>query len=147
MFYLNKYFEYLNEVRVHLFSFIDGRQLILLLIVYHQSSPYCLCRETNESSFLFVHSITLRRQQVRQSRCHANGSHILNAHLAKQGMCDLLAQTPYKHQHSIELYIRKVLENWNRQVTYRHSLRRACFAVKYRFLTVDILHFRSFIPC
>ena len=44
-----------------------------------------------------------------------------------------------------QLYVRKVLENRERWVTYRHSLGRARF-VKYRFSPVHILHFLLF-PC
>ena len=48
----------------------------------------------------------------------------------------------------LQLYVRKVLKNRERWVTYRHSLGRARFA-KYRFSTVHILrflHFRCFFP-
>ena len=51
-----------------------------------------------------------------------------------------------KNHLCIALYIRKALKNRKRLVAYRHSLRSACFA-KYRFLNLNILHFRCFIPC
>ena len=52
----------------------------------------------------------------------------------------------FKNHLCIVLYIRKALKNRKRLVAYRHSLRSACFA-KYRFLNLNILHFRCFIPC
>ena len=52
----------------------------------------------------------------------------------------------FKNHLCIVLYIRKALKNRKRLVPYRHSLRSACFA-KYRFLNLNILHFRCFIPC
>ena len=120
-----------------------------LLIVFHRSSPYCLCCETNESTNgEFLRSITLLTKQVRQSRCHANGSHVLSAHLdGKTGhFWPFDSKYLYKIQHCVELYIRKVLKNRKWLVASRYSLRSARFA-KYRFLNLHILHFRCFIPC
>ena len=54
----------------------------------------------------------------------------------------------FKNHHCIELYMymRKVLKNWKRLVASCFSLRSTCFA-KCRFLNLDILHLRCFIPC
>ena len=53
----------------------------------------------NEREFLFfqgsefLRSITLLTRQISQSRCHANGSHVLSARLANRGTSELLTQT------------------------------------------------------
>ena len=151
MFYLNKDFEYLNDrSKTSSFQFY-WRKTTNLLIVFHRSSPYCLCCETNESYFFprqwipsqyhlaneTSKAVTMSRKwQSRTQRSSRKTSHFWTFD----------SKSLYKIQQCMELYIRKVLKNRKRLVASQYSLRSTRFA-KYRILNLHILHFCCFIPC
>ena len=145
MFYLNKDFEYLNHRSIKTSSFqFYWRKTTNLLIVFHRSSPYCLCCETNESYFFPRQWIPSQYHLANETSKAVTVSRKWQSLTQRFWTFD--SKSLYKIQHCMELYIRKVLKNRKRSVASRFSLRSARFA-KYRFLNLHILHFRSFIPC